>query len=199
MLQLKTSNELVYIDFSKKDFNEFKSTHYKKNISKISIVVNNVLANNFTFINRLGKFLSKHGRYNNTSVVLYTGFWHGNKIANKIIRKGISSDLKYRLEGGRIWISFSNNKELFIIKHPFSLLLNINQYCDYGNKDTIVHKYIDEDHYPNKFVYPKSFSENIQEKVYNDRLKALLETGGCTVEGISKTAIRRDSDTKRVH
>ena len=198
MLQLKTSNELVYIDFSKKDFNEFKSTHYKKNISKISIVVNNILANNFTFINRLGKFLSKHGRYNTTSVVLYTGFWRGNKIANKIIRKGISSDLKYRLEGGRIWISFSNNKELFMIKHPFSLLLKINQYYAYGNKYNIVHKYIDEDDYPNKFSL-RSFSENIQEKVYNDRLKALLETGGCTVEGISKTTIRRDPDTKRVH
>lgn len=196
MLQLKTSNELVYIDFSKKDFNEFKSTHYKKNISKISIVVNNILANNFTFINRLGKFLSKHNRYRTTRVVIYTGFWYGNKIANKIIRKGISSDLKYRLEGGRIWMTLPTGETLFMIKHPFSLLLEIYVH---GSSDNIVYKYIDEDNYPNKFIYPRSFSKNVQEKVYNDRLKALLETGGCTVEGISKTTFYRGADAKWIY
>ncbi len=98
MLYLKTCNNLVYVDFTKEDFNNFIYKHGKHNINKITLIVNELEPTCLYWLSKIAEI----SKYDNLKIILAT--CHNFKLYLNFIRAILEQfpelNKRVRIQGG---------------------------------------------------------------------------------------------------
>lgn len=106
MLYLKTCNNLVYVDFTKKDFSDFIYKHGKDNVNKITLIVNEIEPTCLYWISRIASI----EKYNKIKFIINTVSY--TKLYLDFIRKILKEfpllRKRSKINGGLFSISCNN-------------------------------------------------------------------------------------------
>lgn len=148
MLYLKNTNELIYVDFSRQDWNRFTHSLCKRNTNKISVIAHNLESDMFKYLAKI----ALDEKYNNIKIIVYnaTGNNEQKRIYNRFIRNelekyGISKRVK--LFGGRYDL-VSNGMDYTFYKNSYKLEIYRNKIWAYSS-DASLH-----------FIYCNLFSRS---------------------------------------
>lgn len=127
MLYLKNTNELIYVDFSRQDWNRFTHSLCKRNTNKISVIAHNLESDMFEYLAKI----ALDEKYNNIKIIVYnaTNDDKQKRIYNRFIRNelekyGISKRVK--LFGG-VYDLVSNGMKYTFYKNLYMLEIYRNK------------------------------------------------------------------------
>lgn len=121
MLYLKTCNNLVYIDFTKKDFNDFIYKYGKENVNKITLIINELEP---TCLYWLSKIVDME-QYKKTKVIIATATY--TKLYLDFIRRVLKEFPKLnslvKIQGGSYVLA---NERMYYTFYKKGYYTNIN-------------------------------------------------------------------------
>lgn len=133
MLYLKNTNELIYVGFSKQDWNRFTHSLCKNNTNKISVIAHDLESDMFKYLAKI----ALDEKYNNIKIIVYNATDNNEqkRIYNRFIRNelekyGVSKRVK--LFGGRYYL-VSNGMEYTFYKNSYTLKIYHNRRWTYSS------------------------------------------------------------------